>query len=82
MRLSLAFFAGLVSGGVYMHPESSKKQVARAILKGFTRAKGRVPRVRLAYDSHAFEDAFKEMETSNRAVQEGLGAVNRYNEMI
>ena len=53
---------GLVSGGVYMHPESSKKLVAMAILSGLRRAKGVLPTVRLAYDCHAFEDAFQEIE--------------------
>lgn len=28
------WLSGLVSGGVYMHPESTKKDVAKAILQG------------------------------------------------
>lgn len=52
----------LVSGGVYMHPDSSKKDVAKAILRGFQRG-GNIsdlPVVRFAYDSNCFEDAVAE----------------------
>ncbi|CAK9082362.1 unnamed protein product [Durusdinium trenchii] len=53
----------LVSGGVYMHPESTKKDVAKAILQGLqcgVHGKA-LPVVRFAYDSHCFEDAAAEM---------------------
>eukprot|EP00439_Symbiodinium_sp_Y106_P078689 s699_g17.t1 len=49
----------LVSGGVYMHPESSKLDVAAAIVRGLRRAAETkaAPTVRFAYDSNSFEDA-------------------------
>ncbi|CAK9086746.1 Dihydroorotate dehydrogenase (quinone) [Durusdinium trenchii] len=57
------WLSGLVSGGVYMHPESTKKDVAKAILQGLqcgVHGKA-LPVVRFAYDSHCFEDAAAEM---------------------
>ncbi|CAE7311970.1 unnamed protein product [Symbiodinium natans] len=49
----------LVSGGVYMHPESSKVDVAAAIVRGLWHGAevAEAPAVRFAYDSSSFEDA-------------------------
>lgn len=51
----------LVSGGVYRHPEASKRDVATATVEGMVKASAdgekSWPLVRFAYDEHVFEDA-------------------------